>query len=158
MIRFLIFSDTHGRRGKMEEIVANHPEAQYVIHLGDCVNDVKSLTDINSEITLYNVRGNCDSAFLAEEDGEIVVSGKRIFFTHGHKYSVKSGLERLIFEGQRRQADVVFFGHTHSPRNHYLDGMYIFNPGSLSRPREGRATYGIMDIYNGQISLNIAEV
>lgn len=158
MIRFLIFSDTHGRKGRMEEIVTQHTEAQYVIHLGDCVKDTTSLSDINASITLYNVRGNCDSVSLCEEDGEIMVSGKRIFFTHGHKYSVKSGLERLIFEGQRREADVVFFGHTHSPRNLYLDGMYLFNPGSLSRPREGRPTYGIMDIYNGQIALNIVEL
>ena len=34
---------------------------------------------------------------------------------------------------------MIFFGHTHKPVAKYVDGVYLFNPGSLSYPRqEGR--------------------
>lgn len=154
MIRILIFSDTHGRRTDMEEIISQHPEAEYVIHLGDCVSDVRNISEFFS-VRLYNVRGNCDPLSSADDDGEIVLGGKRIFFTHGHKYSVKSGTDGIVAEAKRRCANAVLFGHTHRAVCTYDNGLYIFNPGSLSRPSEGRPSYGIMDIVNGQIMPNI---
>ena len=158
IMKVLIFSDTHGRRSSMEDIISRHPDAQYVIHLGDCVADTKSITELFPSVTLLGVCGNCDFGSSAEPFGEVVLGGKRIFFTHGHKFSVKSGLSLIIAEGRRRNADAVLYGHTHIAQNIYDDGMYVFNPGSLSLPQYGRPSYGIMDIVNNQIALNIAEL
>ena len=48
-------------------------------------------------------------------------------------------LENIKAEGAARGADIVIFGHTHRPVARHEDGIYLFNPGSLSYPRqEGR--------------------
>ena len=47
-------------------------------------------------------------------------------------YGVKWGLEKIILAAGSRGADIVLFGHTHLPHESYEDGLYIFNPGSIS--------------------------
>ena len=55
----------------------------------------------------------------------------RVFYCHGHKYRVKSGLEQLAEEAKRRDCDVALYGHTHTPLITQMDGITLINPGSL---------------------------
>ena len=46
------------------------------------------------------------------------------------------------------------FGHTHVPCEEYVDGLYLFNPGSLGY--EG--TYGYIDIVGGGIRTAVVKL
>ena len=52
--------------------------------------------------------------------------------THGHLYSAKYGLEKLSYAGEEKNADIVFFGHTHIPTDETMGNVRLINPGSCS--------------------------
>ena len=142
----------------LERVITQQRKAELFIHLGDCVSDLENATIIFPEIQYLNVKGNCDFGSDTPVDGETVIKGKRIFFTHGHAYHVKSGYSIAIGEARRRNADILLFGHTHMPFSTYEDGLYIMNPGSIGHPKEGAATYGIIDITDAGVVMNVVEV
>lgn len=156
-MRILVVSDTHGDEQVLEELVASQPEAQTVIHLGDGASEAQAVADRFPDRTFYFVRGNCDWASAARDIPlmrEEKVAGKRIFFTHGHEYEVKRDFYRVVCAAKERNADVLLFGHTHVPLCEYDDGLYLLNPGSLSRGIN--RTYGIVDITRAGIAAHTA--
>lgn len=145
-MNILVLSDSHSRRSMIEEAVARQikkPDA--IIFLGDGLRDIVS-ADIG-DIPVYSVSGNCDAGSVFFDNNtpteqNLILGDKRIFFTHGHKYGVKSTLSPLLFEGVKRGADIILFGHTHIPYEHVLGsdndygikidgGVYVMNPGSI---------------------------
>ena len=76
---------------------------------------------------------NCD--FVADFPSEIVLEAedKRIL-THGHRFNIKNGLDRLEKYALRQNTDAVLFGHTHAPLQEIRSDI-VFNPGSLGYPR-----------------------
>ena len=146
-MNILVFSDSHGRGSRMLEVLSRQikkPDA--VIFLGDGLRDLY-YCDLG-EIPLFAVSGNCDvysfyGAGNAEEEIVMTLGGKRIMMVHGDRSGVKSGLARLISAACARGADIVLFGHTHTPFERYLPAgeseygisfekpLYVFNPGSI---------------------------
>jgi uncharacterized protein len=157
-VRIVVFSDTHGNTSRLEQAIFQQPRADYFIHLGDGQWDIDEMRSTFPGRKILNVCGNCDFAAAAPVDEELFVCGKRIFYTHGHRYYVKGGTATLIGEARSRKADIVLFGHTHEALNEYEDGLYIMNPGSLGMPENGVPTYGVIDITQAGIVLNIVEV
>ncbi len=112
-----------------------------VLFLGDGLRDAELW---EGEIPWYMVRGNCDW-FGGERPDEIVMAmeGHTLLLTHGHRYSVKSGLGALLSHAVEVGADVVVYGHTHKPDLQIVDAgeeiagkmlekpIYLFNPGSI---------------------------
>ena len=73
--------------------------------------------------------------------------GLLIFYTHGHLFSVKTGLYDLADAARARGADIALYGHTHEPALTQIDGVWLFNPGALSYTRGGEGpTYGVLTI------------
>lgn len=157
-MRIIVVSDTHGNYSKLEDVLFQQPRADYFIHLGDGEREFDEVQGYHQNIKFLSVAGNCDFASSLPKDAEIVLCEKRIYFTHGHKYGVKSGYGRVICEALRRNADILLFGHTHVAMTAYENGLYIMNPGSLGHPQESNATYGIIDITKAGIVTNIVEV
>ena len=86
-------------------------------------------------------------------------SEKRIFLTHGHIYKVKFGYKKLLARAKQLFADVVVFGHTHLPKNIYIDNILLFNPGSTALPKNGGpGTFGILEITKENINSYIDTV
>lgn len=143
-MRLLVVSDSHGDEGALLRALEAQPTARVVIHLGDGAREMAAVAEGCPERTVYGVRGNCDwtsdAAGLVYARDE-TVGGKRIFFTHGHLYGVKSDLLRVTCAARERGADILLYGHTHVPFTVYDDGLYILNPGSLAG-----GAYGIVDI------------
>ena len=158
-MRILVVSDTHGRWGALYNVIQSQPTAEIVIHLGDGNDDIERIRDQFPGKNLVGVAGNCD--FLApsglRSSDMITAGGRKIFFTHGHVYRVKSGLALLECAAREREADICLFGHTHEPVTDYRNGLYIMNPGSLGHPRNGRPTYGVIDILPSGIFTSICE-
>ena len=142
-MEILVFSDSHGRLDKIEEALSlqiKKPDA--IIFLGDGLRDIANAE--TGEIPVYSVRGNCDTLIMSYSPDEqcLILGDKRVFFTHGNKYGVKSTLTPLISEAAKREADIVLYGHTHeafecelAPDNEYAiklkSTLYIMNPGSI---------------------------
>ena len=155
-MKILVFSDSHGDERRISRALAAHPDAEGVFFLGDGVGGAAALVASDSARFFLGVKGNCDGGILgilhsssdAREEEIITLMGYRILLVHGHREGVKGGLGALIASARRREIDVALFGHTHVPHNEYLsDGakpLYLFNPGSISRPSEGDPSYGVL--------------
>lgn len=163
-MKILVFSDSHGRDGGMKRALALHPDAEGVFFLGDGIREAAALAEGEPSRFFIGVRGNCDAGLLGLFGGsmpreeEIVLLGHRILLLHGHTVGVKGGLGGLVSLTDRRNADLALFGHTHEPLERYFsDGkkpFYLFNPGSISRPRSGEPTYGVITLTEGGILLS----
>ena len=144
-MELLIFSDSHGRGERMGDALSlqrRRPDG--ICFLGDGLRDTESLS--LTPIPLYTVRGNCDfGVFFEDADTErlLFFEGHALLLTHGHTYGVKSGEGALIARAAALGADIVLFGHTHTPTERVLPSgsviggaalsrpMYLFNPGSI---------------------------
>lgn len=152
MIRILVFSDTHGDTSRASEIIKNTPGVNGVIHLGDIERDYIKLKKEFENIPFYGVVGNNDLFSSLKKEELLKIGEKNIFITHGHEYiRGYSNIDSLIYKGMEENADVVLFGHTHVPLFEKESNMLIANPGSLTLPRVGDRSYGVIEIENGKI-------
>ena len=145
-MRLLVISDAHGAVSPVERAIESQPEALRVVYLGDGVRQIYHLAELYSALEFTFVRGNCDYSAQDREVALFEFAGKRVFATHGHLYHVKQTLDEAKLAARRAGADVLLFGHTHTPLCGYEDGLTILNPGSAARPRQGAPTYGVLDI------------
>lgn len=146
-MKALIFSDSHGDFMTMYNIIKNTPNVDLIIHAGDVQRDVEDLLDAFPRIPCAYVLGNNDFfAFGVPFDRVFTFGGKKVFLTHGHKYSVKLSPARVVAEAKKKSADICIFGHTHSK---YLDmgEIAVVNPGSA------RYGYAILTVENEEIKI-----
>lgn len=134
-MRILVVSDTHRRHTNFERIIREEDPFDYMLHLGDVGNDADyfaALAGCESEF----VAGNNDWSQDLDSEKLITLCGKKIFMTHGHTYDVDWNLNRLFLRGKSLGADVILFGHLHCPIAETIQGIKIFNPGSITFPRQ----------------------
>ena len=162
-MKIFVFSDSHGSIGKMQDIISrSRMTADLVIHLGDNVSDIQEIRNMYPQIAFLYVKGNCDAFGLASGapvEYSVTLENKRFDLTHGHLKGVKSGeLFGLEYDAARNKYDVVLYGHTHIAHFEQKNGVYYFNPGSISRPRDGSGvTYGVIDLTPQNIYFKIID-
>lgn len=146
-MKILIVSDSHGRIYNFSKIIDKVGPLDMVIHLGDFEGHEDEI-ELLSNCTTQFISGNNDFFSSLDKEKVISIGGYTVFMTHGHRYGVNSGIDRLVCIGKEHGANIVMFGHTHKPLLEKVDGIYVVNPGSISQPRqEGRlASYIIMEI------------
>lgn len=154
-MRILVVADSHGNIRNVERVLESYPEVNIVIHLGDGADDILDLELVYRNTQFCQVAGNCDWNCPFPCTGELKVEQKNIFFTHGHEYHVKTGLDHIKLEARRRHADIVLFGHTHLPVTEYDNGLYLLNPGSM---QDIDGTYGVIDITPDNVEMRILTV
>ena len=172
MRKILVFSDSHGDASAMKRVIeAIHPDAEYVLHLGDGMSELESLGYAFPRIATVGVSGNCDwMLFRSEADKQrtLDIDGVRIFMCHGHNHGVRSGdMDALVSAAIARNADVVLYGHTHCADSReilpdgYGKSIKIMNPGSISRPRGGMLhapSYGVILLGGGgRVEISLCE-
>jgi putative phosphoesterase len=114
--------------------------------LGDITDDIEDFTYLYPQKHFHIVSGNCDYFSLYPAVNIEDILGYKIFYTHGHTFNVKSGVEKLKSAALKAGCKIALYGHTHSSQILYEDGLYIVNPGSVSSPRNSRASYAVIDI------------
>ena len=136
-MKILVVSDTHGEINLLNKVLLENSDCDLAIHCGDiCANP--SLLYGN----LLIVKGNCDRFSNFPLFRDIEVLNKKIHIEHGNRYGA---LEYKNIE--KLDCDIFLFGHTHCKHAEKFGKTYIFNPGSLVRPRDGnKGTYLIIDI------------
>lgn len=101
----------------------------------------KDLNNFNHRF--YYVYGNCDSiSFFPgfETFLEFSCFNKKFFLSHGHRSCKYSS-----------NIDIIIQGHTHLCFLEKRDGQIFMNPGSITCPRNGIYTYGVIE--NNCVSL-----
>lgn len=144
-MRLLVVSDSHGRSGNLFEIIEKHiKDSDIIISLGDC-NDGDDFENaeifFKNKFKLKRVAGNTDWYSTKPTVDFITANGKKVMFCHGHTFNVKYGYYDIMSEAERQKADIVLFGHTHTPYKDYINGIHYLNPGAVC---DGK--YGMIDI------------
>lgn len=153
-----VVSDTHRVRKYIDLAKDIIKKADILIHLGDNVDDVEILKE-NFKGEVYAVVGNCDFSSKYPKERIIEVNGKKIFFTHGDLYGVKSSINNIYYRGREVEADIVLFGHTHMQLIDKESDIILMNPGSISLPRLNKRCVGFININdNGDIDTYLKEV
>ena len=158
-MKAVIVSDIHGSyyyAQRLKEIVEKE-NPDKVILLGDLYyhgprNDLsqeynpmevsKILNAMKDKLLV--VKGNCDaevdemiSEFKFEDHLNLELNGKKIYFTHGHKYNI----ENIPYE----DFEILIYGHIHIGCIEEKEGYLFANPGSISLPKGGsRHSYLIL--------------
>lgn len=147
-MRILVISDTHGDTEKAEEVIKRNKGINLIIHLGDYFRDAQKLSGMFPEIPIEYIYGNSD--FMIEDtpaEKVLEYKGKKIFITHGHRYSVKWDYDKLYKKAEEMHVDLLLFGHTHVADMVEKESYFVVNPGSISDPRENsNESYAIIDI------------
>ena len=166
-MKWLIASDLHGSADTCEKLLQafEREGADRILFLGDLLyhgprNNLPDGYDPKKVIALLNakkesflcVRGNCDTEvdqmvleFPILADYALLPLGSRtVFATHGHKFN-KENLPPL------KKGDVLLHGHTHIPTWEATDGIFVFNPGSVTIPKAG-SERGYMTLADGVFS------
>lgn len=154
-MRIVVFSDSHNDFFSLKEVMRVQATAEAFIHLGDGRKEFEYICTNYPFKIMRCVTGNCDWGMPGEISDTLAVEGKKILFTHGHTFGVKSGLDKLKSYARGIKADIVLFGHTHDALELYEDGIYYMNPGSISNPRYGKPSYGTVDITNAGVVTSI---
>ena len=172
-MKVLIASDIHGSaywaKRLVEAIERERPDR--VALLGDLLyhgprNDLPRDYDPKRVIALLNglaasgsvvaVRGNCDAEvdqmvldFPCMADYALIVdeAGRELFLTHGHVHGAgfHNSVDNLPPLGA---GTAVVYGHTHVKVNEAVPGdagLWAFNPGSVSIPKDGSHSYGVYE-------------
>ncbi len=157
-MRIAVISDSHGHGSVVDKIIRRETGAEVIIFLGDVTHDIEDFTYEYSDKKFYIVSGNCD-VFSSYPCTEIVnVGGVNIFITHGHTLGVKGGTGALAAAARQSDCSIALYGHTHVPNIKYEDGLYIVNPGSCTRSRDGGNSYAVIDIRDNGILPNIIRI
>ncbi|TDL34384.1 metallophosphoesterase [Jeotgalibacillus sp. S-D1] len=142
-MKIVVVSDNHGDTKRLIDI-KNRYEGQVdaLLHCGD-----SELSYDSQEMDGFvKVRGNCDFDSSYPEEKTIEVNGTKIFITHGHLFGIKQSLDRIHYKAVEENADLIFFGHSHSLGAEVIDHRLFVNPGSIMLPRDRKeASYAVIE-------------
>lgn len=131
-MRLLVLSDSHGDAFTLRKAIRQNSNADAVIFLGDGIHDWEYVTESPINKTLIAVRGNCDfyeNRYPLKAIEEF--DGVKVYCTHGHSEKVKYSTEMLKEKARECGATIALYGHTHTAKSEYDDGLYVMNPGSV---------------------------
>lgn len=148
-MKILVISDIHGSSYYARKIIDifNNEKPDKIILLGDLyyhgprnpLSEEYNPMEVANILNNYKdyimcVKGNCDaevdemiSDFKFEENIKIVIDGKILFFTHGHKFNIDN-----IPNG----IDAIVYGHLHTGFIKEKNGILCINSGSIALPKD----------------------
>ena len=152
-IKLLVLSDSHGRTGKLKNIIMDNSEADAIIFLGDGEDDFDDATmacgmskyATVQRAVILQVRGNCDRMSMEQVTILHEFAGIKFYITHGFEQGVKYGLEEITTNAYYSECKVALFGHTHRQHLSENDGITLFNPGAVAN-----GEYGLINIADGK--------
>ena len=170
-MKLLIASDIHGAAGYCRDLLAawDREGADRLLLLGDLLyhgprNDLPRDYAPKRVIPLLNaladriiaVRGNCDAEVdqmvldfpvMADYATLFDEAGRELFLTHGHVFG--AGMHNSVDHAPALpEGSALVYGHTHIKVNEASathPGLWLFNPGSVSIPKDGTHSYGVYE-------------
>ena len=142
-MRILIISDSHGKTENILKLKQKIGKIDLAIHCGDGTEDFDFISDF-LKCKICGVSGNCDLFTRELSVVNLNIEGKRIHIEHGNKLPVHS--EKALIEYARNNGfDLLLYGHTHIQKILHEDGVWVVNPGSISKPHDGWPSYIILE-------------
>lgn len=143
-MKFFILGDTHRKLDKARKVASKLKGVDMIIHTGDYAEDAEILSE-ELGIPVVSVPGNCDGSISANDYAIVEAECGNILVTHGHMQNADYSYDRLLYLAEEHDCMAVVFGHTHQALYEEWDGIYLINPGSLSRPRDGsQGSYAVV--------------
>ena len=170
-MKILFLSDIHGVPSTLEAAFAAADTLGYdrIVLLGDLLyhgprNGVPDFYDPVKVARMLNarkdriiaVRGNCDAEVdqmvldfpvMADYATLFDGAGRELFLTHGHVFG--AGMHNSVDHAPALpEGSALVYGHTHIKVNEASEthpGLWLFNPGSVSIPKDGSHSYGIYE-------------
>lgn len=146
-MKCIVVSDIHGSIESANILIDKFHkfDCNQIICLGDVLyhgprNDLPLHYEPKKVVALLNqyadkilcIQGNCDAEvdqmvldFKFEKEMDFLMNDAFCHFEHGHH------LEDYVYKAQ-----FIFYGHTHLPLMKETNGHQIFNPGSITLPKE----------------------
>lgn len=148
-MRILVVSDSHGKNNDIKEVLKQVGEIDMFIHLGDVESDAERIKAM-ANCETHMIRGNNDFTVELPSHESFMIADKKVYITHGHRFYVGYGADKLRYFALENGYDIIMFGHTHSPFLDIGDDVTILNPGSISYPRQdGREqTFMLIEVDN----------
>ena len=151
-MRILVTSDSHGDYRRLTKAIGKAAPIDAFIFLGDGEKDFDIATRNLTGISTYRVRGNNDYDTSIPNITPVEIASHKLLLCHGSNLSLWRGYDRLVALANENNCSTVLFGHTHSRHYSFENGIHLFNPGSVSMPRDGKPySYGIITIENGKL-------
>ena len=130
-MKVLVISDTHGHTEDIMKVIGLHHNMDLYLHCGDsCTYNISPFSA---------VKGNCDFLLEYPNFKNIETPYGILHMEHG----VRGNSEEYV---KSCNCKIFLSGHTHRREALKYNDIYVFNPGSLSRPRDGHKSYLILDI------------
>ena len=155
MPNIIVLSDTHWSQPEAysPKLGTICEGADLIVHAGDAVESFV-LEWLQASAPVHAVVGNCDRRGVrAKWPGlqEFESGGVRFGLLHGHHVNLRDPAAIVgCFSAEVR---FIIHGHTHLAAHYEYQGVQIFNPGSLSEPRDERGpSYGKLRVENGIVS------
>jgi putative phosphoesterase len=145
-----LISDTHGKlRARVLEVFEG---VDVILHAGD-IGDLNIITELETIAPVHAVQGNTDDSEIRERYGESVtveLAGLSITVTHGHLLGAPT--PRLL-RSHFPNADVVIYGHTHTPLIERSSRPILINPGAAGPARFNvRPSVAILELPSLQVT------
>jgi putative phosphoesterase len=146
-----IVSDTHmPSRGQQlpAALVEGLQGVDMILHAGDWT--APYIVELFASIApVDGVIGNNDGPELYRTFGKrklLTIEGRRIGIIHGDGYK-RTTVENAHSAFAEGEAELIIFGHSHSPWLTTERGVVLFNPGSpTDKRREPLYSYGILEL------------
>ncbi len=144
-MKALIISDSHHETKLLQKIIDFEYPFDYIFFCGDGLEGLFKVS-YPGKCRVNAVSGNVDLYLQLKTPLQIVdkFEGKILFMCHGNRHNVKASLDSLIYDAHSKNADIVFFGHTHIQHYSVEGSLQIFNPGAVVL-----GSYGIAEIFDG---------
>lgn len=149
-VKLGVLSDSHTRKisDLPKKFIDLLKDVDLVIHAGDY--DGKELIDyLKSFGTFKGVHGNMDSKEIKDQlPSKLIfeINTFKIGVTHPQEGGPPFGIENRL-KKKFNKLDLIIFGHTHTPKKEFIDGILYFNPGSATGKWPARhKTFGIIEI------------
>lgn len=149
-MKIVIVSDSHGNYSLLNQIVNENYDADYFFHLGDFEIPESLMSPF------CFIKGNCDFSSSAPTEKNIIINNLKFHLEHGDKINYMYFDEYI----KNKNCDIFLFGHIHKKMALEIYNTKVFNPGSLTRPRDSsKGSYLILFIdKNNRITYEFKEL
>ena len=161
-MRILVLSDTHlplrSRSLPDRVLSALESSPDLILHAGDLVG-VEVIDMLERYGSVYAVAGNMDPGRMKQQlprVREIDLGPITVGMIHGDGLGDSAAQIEADLVKRFPEVDVVVFGHIHRPRLNFVDGIWVFNPGSSTDPRGGSpSSFGWIEVDYNHCRLSI---
>jgi putative phosphoesterase len=131
-------------------------KADVIIHLGD-YHSKAFVDELRKSGKFHGITGNHDNEQIRQELNQmevVEVAGKRLGLIHGMIFPFGTQ-KRMKARFREDKIDILLYGHTHLATSRHVDGVFVFNPGTVTAQFPAyRGSFGMLSL-DGSITAEI---